>query len=79
MKINKKKESPRNKKSAREADRIMDASLIKCTGPGGAQDKIESQPTPQSANWSVPRPSYTPFMEEKRQKAINIGSDVYPH
>lgn len=79
MKINKKKESPRNKKSAREADRIMDASLIKCTGPGVAQDKIESQPTPQSANWSVPCPSYTPFMEEKRQMAINIGSDVYPH
>lgn len=57
----------------------MDASLIKCIDPGVAQDIIESQPTPRSANWLVPCPSYTLFMEEKRQMAINIGSDVYPH
>lgn len=57
----------------------MDASLIKWIDSGVAQDTTESQPTPQSANWLGRCPSYTLFMEEKRQIAINIGNDVSPH
>lgn len=66
MKINKKKESPRNKKSAREADWIMDASLIKCIGPGVAQDKIESQPTPPKCQLVSPMSFLFTLHERKK-------------